>query len=162
MYTAATIFPIVGQSTHVWCGRADLENKLFPQRDLHAHPAVAAKGTHCAWHVFLSPLGGFLEQKKKRAASSSSLAEGRLSGTWHDEIWHRVRPSHTVHISDRHFLVLLIWTLTPLELRYHSTSWQPEERLFSVLVSFFFFFRTYIQKNVYLNLGLKAWNHYLI
>lgn len=79
----------------------------------------------------------FLNQKK----ASSSLAESGLSGTWH-EIWHRVWLSHPVHISDRRYLGLLIWTLTPLELRYHNTSWQPEERLF-FSVFFLCFLRTY-------------------
>lgn len=60
----------------------------------------------------------------------SSLADSGLSGTWHNKVWHRVRLSRVVPIWDRGFLGLLIWALTLLELRYHTTGWQPGERLF--------------------------------
>lgn len=98
------------------------------------------------------PLVDFLNKKK----ASSSLAESGLSGTWHNEIWHRVWLSHTVHTSDRRFLGLLIWTLTPLELSYHNTSWQPEERLFFLSFQHASLEHTH-EKNVYLNLSIKTW-----
>lgn len=83
MYTAATIFPIVGQSTRlVWESRSTKHIISTESPPLHILP-WQQKGHGVPDMFSCQPLVDFLNKKKR---ASSSLAEGRLSGTWHNEI----------------------------------------------------------------------------
>lgn len=127
-------------------------NCFHRQTFLHILP-WQCKGHRAPDMFSCQPLVDFFKKKKKKV--SLSMGESGFGGTWQNGIWHRVQLSH---ISDRRCSGLLIWALSPLELRYHNTHWQPQERLFPHAA------RSHTQtKNGWSDFKQKkAWNYYLL